>query len=305
MQDKIPLHSTKNAFTLLAPAKVNLYLRVIGRRTDGYHDLLSLIQMVGLYDRVHFSEASDGIRLEVAGNRLPSDASNLVYRAAGLIQQEIRAEKRPEKGVFIRLDKTVPIAAGLGGGSSDAAATLIGLNRLWSLGWSRERLEALGACLGCDIPFFFHGPTAWVSGRGEIVQPVGPVFAGWILIVHPDIAVSTASVYERYDRGIGLTNAEQGPNITRSDRDRPPVDVLLSRPVNDLEGITCSDHPELEKIKTRLRDLGAEGVMMSGSGPSIFGFYKNETLAKKSVEVFEKIGQYRVFLAAVLRRSPI
>ncbi|MDC4222707.1 MAG: 4-(cytidine 5'-diphospho)-2-C-methyl-D-erythritol kinase [Candidatus Manganitrophus sp.] len=162
----------KKTVLVKAPAKVNLYLKVLGRREDGYHEILSLMQMVGLYDFLALREEPSDIRLTIENaSSLPADRSNLVFRAAEALQKAAFQGKARSKGVSIRLTKNIPIAAGLGGGSSDAAATLVGLNRLWGLRWPRERLARLGATLGSDVPFFLYGPTAWASGRGDEVEP--------------------------------------------------------------------------------------------------------------------------------------
>jgi len=294
--------------SLQAPAKVNLYLKVLDKRPDGYHNLHSLFQMVGLFDRLDFRETSEGIRLRVENSPLPADDSNLVCRAAALLQEEMAAQNLPDKGVEIALTKNIPIAAGLGGGSSDAAATLIGLNRLWTLDWPRKRLADLGARLGSDVPFFFYGPTAWVSGRGEEVDAVATRLSGWIVLLHPDIPVSTASVYAEYDKKIGkkigLTKGRRPLKITAMDKERPTVAARLERPYNDLERVTLDAYPQLKELKIKLKALGGEGVVMSGSGPSIFGLFRDHQKAKAAAEAIEKSEKIKSSVAAILTQSP-
>lgn len=290
--------------TLQAPAKINLYLKILNKRKDQYHNLSSLIQMVGLYDRLTFREARKGIRLQVDHKQLSSDRSNLVMRAAELVQQEMRSDNLSQKGVSIMLYKEIPLAAGLGGGSSDAAATLIGLNRLWSLGWSRERLAVLGSRLGSDLPFFFYGPTAWVSGKGEIVESIPPVFEGSVLLVHPEIIVSSVSVYERYEKTIGLTKERELLNINASCPDRPTIEAVLDHPYNDLERVTLHSYPALNRMKALLKELGGESVLMSGSGPTIFGLFREHRKAIAAADAIKNRGKFQVSVVPALANSP-
>lgn len=295
----------KKTLLIKAPAKVNLYLKVLGKRDDGYHDLLSLMQMVGLYDSLTFQAARSGIRLEIVGAALPADRSNLVVRAAEALQRAAFSRGVPLQGASIRLLKRIPIAAGLGGGSSNAAATLVGLNRLWSLGWSRRRLAELAAALGSDVPFFLHGPTAWVTGRGEKVERAIPPGGGWLVLVNPGFAVSTASVYQAFSRKLGLTKKEPEITINRFLSQRPSIDQILRRPYNDLEEVTLGAYPELIGLKKELREQGGEVVLMSGSGPTLFARFESYAAAKRAAAFFERRGALQVWVARILRKSPI
>ena len=294
----------KKIFVLQAPAKVNLYLKILNRRPDGYHNLLSLMQMVG-HDQLSFEEASEGIQLYIEQADLASDRSNLVFRAAEKLQKEARAAGHPPKGAIITLLKNIPIAAGLGGGSSDAAATLIGLNHLWSLGWPRKRLAELGETIGSDLPFFFDGPSAWVSGRGEVVNPISPPFKGWIVLVHPKINVSTASVYEAFSKKSRLTKGVPRPKITALTVERPSIGEVFRHPSNDLEEVTLSDFPHLEEVKRSLIKGGGEGVLMSGSGPTLFALFKSRQNAKATAKRVTQHYGFSVTVAEVLQRSPV
>lgn len=295
----------KKALVLQAPAKVNLYLKVLNKRPDGYHNLSSLMQMVGLYDRLTFEEAPEGIHLHVEQAVLPSDRSNLVFRAAERLQREAQEAGHSPKGVIITLAKNIPIAAGLGGGSSDAAAALIGLNRLWLLDWPRKRLAELGAEIGSDLPFFFYGPSAWVSGRGEVVDPIEPPFKGWTVLVHPKTGVSTASVYEAFSKKGGLTKGGAPPKITPSIVERPSIGAVLRHPSNDLEEVTLLNFPHLERVKALLVKEGGEGALMSGSGPTLFALFKNHQNAKTAAKRVARYFGYRVTVVQVLQRSPV
>lgn len=296
----------KKTVLVKAPAKVNLYLKVLGRREDGYHEVLSLMQMVGLYDFVALREEPSDIRLTIEnGSSLPIDRSNLVFRAAEALQKAAFQGEARSKGVSIRLTKNIPIAAGLGGGSSDAAATLVGLNRLWGLRWSRERLARLGATLGSDVPFFLYGPTAWATGRGDEVEPVTATGAGWMVLVNPGIAVSTAWVYQEFSRKLGLTKSDREITINKFIAHRPSLREIYHRPHNDLEEVTLEAFPQLTQIKKELLGLGGKGVMMSGSGPTLFACFSDYSSAKQAAAAFEKKDLVKVWIARILRRSPV
>lgn len=295
----------KKTVLIEAPAKVNLYLKVFRKREDGYHDLVSLMQMVGLYDSLTFRAERSGIRLEQTDPSLPSDRSNLVIRAAEALQKSAFPDGATSPGVAIKLVKQIPIAAGLGGGSSDAAATLVGLNRLWSLGWSRRRLAELGATLGSDVPFFLYGPTAWVSGRGEAVEKSSPVAEGWVVLLNPGIAVSTAAVYQALSRKLGLTKNKPKISINRFLAQRPSATKIFRSPYNDLEKVTLGAHPELIRLKQELQARGGEAVLMSGSGPTLFARFESYAAAKQAAAAFEGRGSLRVWVARILKRSPI
>lgn len=291
---------------LKAPAKINLYLKILNRRKDGYHNLLSLMQMVGLYDILTFRRKRAGIELKVENASLPSGRSNLIFRAAELVQKEAqKGGGRAPGGVSITLVKNIPIAAGLGGGSSDAAATLIGLNRIWSLRWSREKLAEMGGLLGSDLPFFFSGPTAWVSGVGEMVEKTAPLWEGWALLVNPGIPVSTRWVYEEYSKKIGLTKRAPDINMGQLIAQRATLKEILRQPYNDLEKVTLAAFPHLIKLKRELLDLGGEGVLMSGSGPTLFALFRTRDSAKKAAFSIRKTGLTQIWVVRMLKRSPL
>ncbi len=285
--------------TLKAPAKINLFLKIFNRRDDGYHHIVSLLQMVGLYDILTFKERPSGIHFDVSG--MPYDRSNLAMAAAELLQKEVDADA--VKGAAISLTKHIPISAGLGGGSSDAAATLIGLNRLWSLRWPKERLAKIGAKLGSDVPFFFYGPTAWVSGRGEIVEPIDPVLQGWTVLVNPGLSISTAWAYEQFSK-MELTKKGSDITMTSFNYKRPTLEKLIGKPCNDLEKATLVAIPSLKAIKRDLGALGGEGVLMSGSGSTLFALFDTYDLAKKAALEIRKKRGGQAWVAKVLRRTP-
>ena len=246
-----------------AHAKLNLTLEIIRRRDDGYHDVVSIAQTVGMYDTLAF-EPADTLTLECDITGLRSE-DNLAWRAAtALIDRHA-----PGRAARIRLDKGIPEAAGLGGGSSDAAATLLALNRLWDLGLGMDELSHIAASLGSDVPFFLHGGTAMLHGRGELVRPLPPTDLDWFVIVTPDIAIpqKTVAAY----RAIGAGNMTRGALSRKLEgRIRTKGDVPPELLFNAFDGVAFDLYPGLETYWETMRSLGAREIHLAGSGPSIF-----------------------------------
>jgi len=303
------------SISIKAPAKINLYLKILNKRKDGYHNLCSLMQMVGLYDHLTLQETPSGIRLHIKNSPLSSGQDNLIVQAAEALQGEVKKSRKGErKGVSITLIKNIPISAGLGGGSSDAAATLIGLNRLWSLNWSRKKLAKIGEGLGSDLPFFFQGPTAWVTGRGEEVEKMNSAFANgifastvydrWAVLVNPGISVSTAEVFEDFSKTFVLTNKKSNISIEEVSIQKPAIEEVFLSPYNDLEKTTLKKLPALPALKKRLKALGGEGVLMSGSGPTLFALFPEYATAKKAAAAMKEQSSLQVWVAKVLKHAP-
>ncbi|MEN8188589.1 MAG: 4-(cytidine 5'-diphospho)-2-C-methyl-D-erythritol kinase [Thermodesulfobacteriota bacterium] len=253
---------------LLAPAKINLVLKILARRDNGYHDLFTVMQKVDLCDRLLLEPSPEpGIKLFCPDSDLPEDDSNLVFRAA-LRFFELRPELAGQ-GVRITLEKKIPVGAGLGGGSSDCAATLTGLNRLFGSKISLQRLLQLGEKLGADVPFFIAPyPAVRAEGIGELMTPVAPLEYCRVVLVNPGIHVSTAWVYQNYR----LTNPALEDILT--DFEKNDCNQLLSGPLeNDLEQVTAGRFEEIDEIKKSLLETGALAVLMSGSGPTVFGLF--------------------------------
>jgi 4-diphosphocytidyl-2-C-methyl-D-erythritol kinase len=268
---------------LKAPAKINLTLRVVGRRKDGYHDLHSVMQKVALYDHLTVTRTGGGIKLSCPDTDLPEDDGNLVYRAAQLFYQALKASVNPVKsGVAIRLEKQVPLAAGLGGGSSDAAAVLVALNTLYGTGLSTEQLCRLGVQLGADVPFFVQpSPLALATGIGEQLQPFALGREYLAVLVNPGVEVPTAWVYKNLTLTSGA-NTFNLPSFSTQDHEQAEGGQLLDTLIgsgkltNDLETVTVSRFPEIDAIKNKLREFGADSALMSGSGATVFGLFRRE-----------------------------
>jgi len=279
-----------------APAKVNLYLKVLGRRADGYHLLATLMQKIDLCDTVTISRSdAPGVRLSCQNSDLPENEENIVYRAAELFCREFPDAVPENTGVAIVLRKKIPIAAGLGGGSSDAAAVLRGMDQLLSTECSTRQLAALGLRLGADVPLFVHDwPVAWATGIGEQLTPARGLEHGWLLLVNPDFPVSTKWVYEN----LALTAKEKKINLqnSHSNVDQGASNPFLHRPFspddlyNDLEQVTVQRFQEIDRIKKQLLQDGAAGALMSGSGPTVFGIFReqDQELARQSLKNFLK-----------------
>lgn len=285
---------------LKAPAKVNLSLLVLGRRSDGYHEIESVLATLDLADELAFSLGErDGTQVGCRGpwaGEVPVDAANLVWQAAALVEKEASKVgfRRPD-GAKIELFKCIPAAAGLGGGSADAAATLRGLNRLWHLGWGEEKLEALAARLGSDVPFLVRGGTGLAQGRGERVKPVRSRLRLHLVLIKPPWGVSTPAVYRGWDAAHPQAVLGQGKGA-RSRLTRGLIEALeagdetqaLGFMVNDLEPITMGLYPQLQAARQALASGGALKVMVCGSGPTQMGIMDSPEAAR---EVASRLSQ--------------
>jgi 4-diphosphocytidyl-2-C-methyl-D-erythritol kinase len=271
----------------LAPAKINLCLHVLGRRPDGYHEVAMIMQRVSLCDRLEMTLTSEpGVRVVCPGVELPPDSENIAARAA----RSLLALAGDRCGVKIVIDKQIPVAAGLGGGSSDAASVLMGLNDMLELGLDRATLMAEGARLGADVPFFIFGATAWATGIGDRLEKVEDLPPLWYVLVNPGLAVSTAWVYQN----LGLTSKIEEAKLPRFSRTLGGVVELLH---NDLERVTVSRYPLVARVKEELAARGAAGVLMSGSGPTVFGVFAEEAVARQAAEdLLHRHSDWRVFV---------
>ncbi len=270
--------------TMTAPAKVNLCLKVLGKRPDGYHQLYTLMQPLSLGDELLIEDAGPGLGFSCSDPELAGE-DNLVVRAARAWH---RAAGR-EPALRLHLAKRVPVAAGLGGGSSDAAACLLGLNALYGRPLKAGELVGLAAGLGADVPFFLAGCTAICRGIGELVspQPTFPLLS--YVLVNPGLPVDTAWVYRQWD--LAFTNAFDRTRISCPSNDRGALGGIL---VNDLEAVTTKTYPQLGEIKHRLLEVGAHGVLMSGSGPTVFGIFGDQVAADAAAQRLAAQGKWWV-----------
>lgn len=270
---------------LRAYAKVNLGLDVVRKREDGYHEVSMIMQTVKLFDRLHFEkQQEDTIELTTNLKFLPVDENNLVYK----VVRQLKEEFQIKEGIRIHLDKHIPVAAGMAGGSSDCAAALFGMNRMFGLNLSRKELMERGVKLGADVPYCIMRGTALSEGIGEILTPLPPMPDCYIVIAKPPISVSTKYVYEHLD----LPNLEHHPNISAMVEALKNHDLkgITATMENVLETVTIHEYPVIKDIKTTMLEAGAENALMSGSGPTVFGIFTDKELAVKANDTIYQSG---------------
>jgi 4-diphosphocytidyl-2-C-methyl-D-erythritol kinase len=254
-----------------APAKINLTLDVLHKRLDGFHEVEMIMTTVDLADRVWIRPTDSGrITIKASERFVPNDRKNLAYQAAELLQRQYGIRE----GVEITLEKSIPVAAGLAGGSSDAAATLRGLNRLWNLGIGADELATLGAQIGSDVSFCVHGGTALATGRGEIIKNLPAPPNCWVILAKPAISVSTGDIYGNLD--LSTVNHPQTSSMIEA-LGAGDYDKMCRSVGNVLEGVTMDLHPQVVMLKEQMKKFGADAVLMSGSGPTVFGLVKHES----------------------------
>lgn len=268
-------------------AKINLFLKVLGKREDGYHDIITLMQRISLCDEMTFSERGSKIVVRCPGSDLPEDEGNIIFKAA----KALFSYAQETRGVEIKVDKKIPVAAGLGGGSSNAATTITTLNTMMNLNLSTDELLTIGAKLGADVPFFVLGKTAWAYGIGDKLRIADAIPKLWLVLVNPGFEVSTKEVYGNVK--LGLTKDTIKYNMPRSKTVSQIVDELY----NDLEGVSSRLYPAIPKIKERLIAHGALGSLMSGSGPTVFGIFESRNSALKAEEELRRVQGDAVFYA--------
>ena len=272
------------AITVRAFAKINLSLRIKARRDDGFHDVQTILQAIDLSDRLTCESRRGPFRILCATAGVPADRTNLVWRAARRLWDAAGRDGEPRDAV-VTLQKRIPMKAGLGGGSSDAASALLALRQVWKLRVADEELFGIAARLGSDVPFFFVGGTALGLGRGEEVYPLADLPRWWILLVFPPFGIATAEAYEWLDEQRTRTSA--GPEA------RFLPDTWLGKIVplvNDLERPVTERHPVIGKLTERLVKLGAVLSAMSGSGSTVFGIFTTPTAADKALRALRKTG---------------
>ncbi|MBR8829739.1 MAG: 4-diphosphocytidyl-2-C-methyl-D-erythritol kinase [Chroococcopsis gigantea SAG 12.99] len=282
-------------YTLSAPAKINLDLEIIGDRPDGYHELVMILQSVALSDRLTLRpNGLEGFRLSCAHREVPTDDTNIAYRAAELMAAQFPQHFANFGGVDIDIEKNIPVAAGLAGGSSNGAAVLVGLDLIWNLGLTKSQLRDLGARLGSDVPFCIEGGTVIATGRGERLAPITPMESVPVILAKYDnLAVSTAWAYQTYRQRFGDTYknfAETGK--PKSAHSVPLVNAIFEKDLariagllhNDLEKVVLPEYPRVANLLSGLKRAGGTASMMSGSGPTVFTLCESEEQARTIIE---------------------
>lgn len=279
---------------MLAPAKINLGLTVLGKRADGYHEIRTLFQTVNIFDELEIAWGKKELEFICEGEVIPpSDQENIVCRAARLFLSRLKVNH----GLRLLLKKSIPVAAGLGGGSSDAAATLRGLNMLFSYPFSEEILREMGQELGADVPFFLFGNAARGEGIGERLFPVTPLRKVWLLIINPGFSLATKWVYSNITTDLLLTKMPDHINMLELFLDKNDLSQVGRYLYNDLELVVADKYPVIVEIKERLLSAGALGAAMSGSGASVFGIFSDLLSAQEGFESITKEGRgWKIFL---------
>ncbi len=278
-----------------AYAKINLGLDVVKRQPDGYHQVKMVMQNIGIHDELTFEKAEHTVTIFTDSEELPTDKNNLIYKAAIYMFDKYSVPS----GLRVRLSKNIPIAAGLAGGSTDAAATMKGINILFGLGLSAERLMEEGAAIGADVPYCILGGTALAEGIGEKLTPLPPIPACHILIAKPDISVSTKYVYEH----LNLQAVTRHPDINGMTAaiKAGQLDGITARMENVLETVTIPAYPVIADIKEQMFRLGAENSLMSGSGPTVFGIFRERAAAESAYRAMADSGLAKqVFLTTAV-----
>ena len=287
------------AFTLPSFAKINWRLHVLGRRGDGFHELRTIFQTVTLHDTLRFAARADAeLRLTSDSKDIPVDESNLILRAAVALKDRSGIRK----GASLHLEKIIPVEAGLGGGSSNAAVALIGLARLWDIEITKRELTEIAVSLGADVPFFLTGGTALGTGQGTEVSPINEVVAEYLLIVKPQAKVSTAEAYKALNSP-ALTKVESDIILSISRADEQFTDSYPEALHNDFEPVVFPLKPEIARAKDALLQLGARSALLAGSGSSVFGVFDKAQAQGRAVEVLKKESDWRIFPCATLTRS--
>lgn len=286
---------SNNDISLKALAKINLGLDVVRRREDGYHEVRMIMQTIYLYDRLDIKRTQEpGIQIQTNLSFLPVNENNLIYKAAKLLMDEFSITD----GVSVKLDKRIPVAAGMAGGSTDAAAMLIGVNRLFSLGLTKKQLMERGVQIGADVPYCIMRGTALAEGIGEALSPLPPMVKCPVLIAKPSISVSTKFVYQN----LKLDDTTIHPDIDLMIEDIKAKNLhdIAAHMGNVLETVTIPNYPVIDEIKKHMLSHGAVGAMMSGSGPTVFGLFDDEDTAKKAYKAMRSSHLARqVYLTSV------
>ena len=287
----------EDSFKLPSFAKINWFLRVLGKRADGFHELCTIFQTVSLCDEITFSK-SDELILTCNDEKVPTDESNLIVKAANVLRERFDIKA----GAKIHLEKNIPSPGGLGGGSSNAAVALLGLVKLWNLEIDFENLVKIGAQLGADVPFFFYGGTCLGTGRGTDLLPIEDFEEKYLLIVTPNVEVSTREAFARINAP-RLTNFSSKSILHLCQSEAEAFDLRQSELKNDFETSIFAVEPEIQRVKEKLLELGAIRASMSGSGASIFAIFDNKETRQATQKALERESNWRQFAVATVSRE--
>jgi 4-diphosphocytidyl-2-C-methyl-D-erythritol kinase len=279
---------------IFSPAKINLFLQILGKRSDGYHDLITLMCCIGLYDTVSLTFGVKDIAVSCHHPVVPEDDTNLAFGAAHLFFTTLNKNE----GVKIFIQKQIPVAAGLGGGSSNAAAVLLGLNRYYGYPFSTEELMSMGLSIGADVPFFIFQRPAIASGIGEKLEAYQNLKNLKILLVFPGFSVSTADVYKKLNLGLTKCKKKLKGFLLNKQRFDPRYHLC-----NDLEAVTASEYPVIKTIKEALLCHGALGALMTGSGPTIFGLFSDSNAASEASHALFRTHKWKMHLADMITQG--
>jgi 4-diphosphocytidyl-2-C-methyl-D-erythritol kinase len=279
---------------ILSPAKVNLFLQIMGKRRDNYHELVTLMCCIGLYDTLQLTFGVKQIRVSCRHPAVPEDDTNLAFAAAHLFFKTLNKNE----GVKIFIQKQIPVAAGLGGGSSNAAAVLLGLNRYYGYPFSTEALMSMGLSLGADVPFFIFQRPAIASGIGEKLEAYQNLKNLKILLVFPGFSVSTADVYKKLNLGLTKCKKKLKSFLLNKQRFDPRCHLC-----NDLEAVTASEYPVIKTVKEALLSHGALGALMTGSGPTTFGLFSDSNTALEASRALFRIHKWKMHLADIITQN--
>lgn len=287
---------------ILSPAKINLFLQVTGKRPDGYHELVTLMSCISLYDVMTIDFETPGISVRCDSPEVPDNEGNLAFKAASLFYDRLSTARREDHvgpgrngGVSIFIEKQIPVAAGLGGGSSNAGRTLLQLNQYHGGPFSAAEMNRMGLAIGADVPFFLQEKPAVATGIGECLEIYSGLQVLPLVVACPDIPVSTAAVYKKLN--LGLTKCAKKLKNFFSDKLTFDVNQYLC---NDLEAVAIQKYPVISDIKRQLLEMGADVALMSGSGPAVFGIYSDLRKARRACELLSAHHRWRLFLAETL-----
>ena len=286
-----------NSFSLPSFAKINWHLRVLGKREDGFHEIFTVFQTISLHDTIYFDQ-SDDLALTCDDVSVPTDERNLIIRAAKALRRSIGIDK----GAAFHLEKRIPSPGGLGGGSSNAAVTLFGLSRLWDVDIEYREMKAIAAGLGSDVPFFLCGGTAIGTGRGEVVESIAEADEHFMLIVTPNISMSTQNAFEGM-KAPTLTNDGLNRILPVCRPEAESRDFRHAVLKNDFEESVFFAHPEIRRVKETLLELGAVNAAMSGSGASVFAIFDKQETRQTAIKALDKESTWRKFAVATISRD--